>query len=388
MKIVARLVLALWLAFACVAPASAGDSQTYSWLQYGADGMPHARVATASRMCPRLVADGVIIAMRGLIVPSEAFDHALCDAPVPRTAHAIRVGMTQLPAVPHHPTRIAVLGDTGCRIKGVIVQNCNDPVAWPFARIASAIARERPELIVHVGDYQYRESGCLSIDPRCGNTPFGDNWPAWNIDVFAPASPLFATAPILFARGNHEDCKRAGIGWSRYLAPDPSPICRDHEATAIVSFDNLRIANVDSANGDERNPDPTTFERDERGADAAANGRETWVLTHRPPLAYLAAHAAADPNGPHIAAILAGHIHTFAALPYPGAPPTLILGTGGDLLSFGETSEITSVANAVNETHFGYSIFERTSDGWNVTLHDPDGAVRRRCVLRARTLHC
>jgi len=164
-------------------------------------------------------------------------------------------------------------------------------------------------------------------------------------------------------------------------------VCRDHEAAAVTSFDNLRIVNADSANGDEDNPDPHAFELDERIANAAANGRETWLLTHRPPLAYLRAHASADPNGSHIAAIIAGHIHMFAAIPFAGAPPTILVGTGGDTLDRWYP-EVSAVPHAVGEARFGYAIFDRTADGWTISERDPEGSEHRRCILSKRTIHC
>jgi predicted phosphodiesterase len=360
----------------------------YAWIQYGADGETHVRALPSGQTCPTVMVDGAPVKTTMRVGSSKAFAPPLCDALITSRATDVRIGTLRLPRMPERVNRIAVLGDSGCRIKTVLIQNCNDPKAWPFARIARSIARDKPDLIIHVGDYLYRETPCLPFDGRCAHTPYGDNWPAWNVDFFAPAAPLFAAAPLIFARGNHEDCSRAGMGWTRYLAPKPAHTCREQERPAITSFDNLRIVNIDSAAGDEdSDPDPLPFERDERIADAASQGRETWVLTHRPPLKYLRKHAANDPNGPHIAAIIAGHIHMFAAMPFAGAPPTILVGTGGDTLSR-YYPDVKAVAGAVGESRFGYAIFERTGDGWTISERDPGGSEHRKCVLRNRTVHC
>ena len=36
--------------------------------------------------------------------------------------------------------RIVVMGDTGCRLKGASIQDCNDPRAWPFAAVMQRAA--------------------------------------------------------------------------------------------------------------------------------------------------------------------------------------------------------------------------------------------------------
>jgi len=361
----------------------------YAWIQYASDGAPHVRVIPAAgRACPSVMVDGARVQTQLRVGSTAAFAPVLCDARITARATDVHIGALRLPRMPARVKRIAVLGDTGCRVEYLFVQNCNSPKAWPFAQIARSIARDRPDLIVHVGDYLYRETACLPFDGRCAHTPHGDNWPAWDADFFTPGAPLFAASPLVMARGNHEECSRAGLGWWRYLAPATSRTCRDDEAPAITTFENLRIANIDSAAGDEdKDPDPLPFERDERIADAAAQGRETWVLTHRPPIKYLRAHATNDPNGPHIAAIVAGHIHLFAVMQFAGAPPTVLVGTGGDVLNK-SAPEVKAVPGAVIEKRFGYAIFEQTADGWTISERNPDGSEHRKCVLRKRTVHC
>lgn len=340
------------------------QSDAYAWLQYGADGHPHARVIPSDRAdCPALTADERGVAMTVKAIASAGFDRVLCDAALPLQARAIRIGTQTLPPLPRRISRLVVLGDTGCRIAAGDIQNCNDGAAWPFARIAQSIAREmpRPDLIIHVGDYEYREAPCPAGDRRCAGSPFGDNWTTWAVDFFEPGAPLFTTAPLVWVRGSREACARAGLGWSRYLAPEPDVECRAQEPPFVATFDDLRIVDLDSASGAEANAHPVAFERDERSTDAAASGRETFLVTHRPPTAYFAAHAAADPEGAH-PAILAGHVQ-------------LIVGTG-----------VTLAATA--EARFGYAVFDRVRGGWSIGERDPDGSEHGRCELRGREVHC
>ena len=75
--------------------------------------------------------------------------------------------------------RIVVIGDTGCRLKGTFVQDCNDPVKWPFATVARLAAARHPDLVIHVGDYHYRETPCPADRAGCAGSPYGDNWAVW-----------------------------------------------------------------------------------------------------------------------------------------------------------------------------------------------------------------
>ena len=75
-----------------------------------------------------------------------------------------------MPVVPAIVRRVVVLGDTGCRIQNRTVQDCNNPAAWPFRIIAERAAARRPDLVIHVGDYYYRESACLAGHAACAGS--------------------------------------------------------------------------------------------------------------------------------------------------------------------------------------------------------------------------
>ncbi|MBA2589505.1 MAG: metallophosphoesterase, partial [Alphaproteobacteria bacterium] len=181
-------------------PAQAADS---AWVQATAHGF-EARLVTAEASCPTLhtaTGDSVMTVR----APANANFPLVCVAPLPGGTTSATVAGITLPVPSADPQRILVLGDTGCRIKGAALQACNDPGQWPFPQLAAAAARLKPDLVIHVGDYLYRESACPPGNAGCAGSPWGDNWITWLADFYTPAAPLLAAAPIVLARGNHED---------------------------------------------------------------------------------------------------------------------------------------------------------------------------------------
>ncbi|MGH7439332.1 MAG: metallophosphoesterase, partial [Polyangiaceae bacterium] len=136
---------------------------------------------------------------------------------------------------------IIVLGDTGCRTQygagGTSQwQDCYDPGSYAFGTIASVAASMHPDLVIHVGDYEYRDNECPPDQAGCAGAPWGYGWDAWQDDFFKPAAPLLAAAPWVVNRGNHESCTRAGQGWYRFLDTNgydtiPSKDCNTQGAT-------------------------------------------------------------------------------------------------------------------------------------------------------------
>src|SRR5438045_388787 len=90
---------------------------------------------------------------------SSTFPVRVCDLSLPRDASRAIVAGRSLPLPTHEPKRIVVIGDTGCRLKASedAFQACNDGEQWPFAAVAAAAAATLPDLVIHVGDYHYRE---------------------------------------------------------------------------------------------------------------------------------------------------------------------------------------------------------------------------------------
>ena len=202
--------------------SSAFAADPAPWVELGADGTLAVRAAVApGSACPQVAADGAVVASLPRGAPDAAFSVQICEVRVPATTARLGIDGAALPILPPTVRRIAVIGDTGCRLAGHAVQDCRDPVAWPFAAIAKAAAARRPDLVIHLGDYYYRERACPAGRAGCAGSPYGDNWPTWKAELFDPAAPLLVAAPWVMVRGNHELCRRGGIGWFRLLDPFP-----------------------------------------------------------------------------------------------------------------------------------------------------------------------
>src|SRR5665213_564043 len=237
-----KLLLSLLLSLV-PAVAQAADS---AWVQATANGY-EARIVTTAAACPVLHTDKGDAALSVRAAASADFP-MICAAALPAGATRATIAGTALPLPVANPQRILVLGDTGCRIKGAALQACNDPAKWPFPQVAAAAAALKPDLVIHLGDYLYRESPCPPGDAGCAGSPWGDNWTTWQADFYTPAAPLLAAAPIVLVRGNHEDCARAGSGWLRLQGPSANPdSCVPHLPVYAVDLGSLRLAVMDDA---------------------------------------------------------------------------------------------------------------------------------------------
>lgn len=406
---------------ACLLLVGAGSHQAgagtlAAWSQYAERGAVEARVVTDESTCPDLIVDGRRTPMTERASPNASFPVRVCSAPVPAGARRLTGGGIELPAPVRHPRRIVVFGDTGCRIKGAVVQACNDPAAWPFQEIAERAARERPDLMIHLGDYLYRESPCPAGNAGCAGSPWGDDWAAWNADFFAPAASLLHAAVWLMARGNHEECSRAGLGFTVLLGHDVPPAgCNPHETPLLIDLDGVTVALLDDSAAVDKEVAPEVAQALSRDIAAAITSKADWLVTHHPFRGISKPDSQAGPrvmegaNATLLAALsgtdesrltlmIAGHIHNFQIENYRGgAAPQLVTGEGGDALDRevppqldGLESGGATVASGLSLPGFGYVVLDRirrTKD-WTITVHAVDGAVLRRCSLASRTLRC
>lgn len=414
-----QLRLLLFAAFAAaVAPLPAGAANAPSlvsaWVQMAPGGAAEARAVLAGKSCPEIVIDGQKRGMRERAAASAEFPDLLCAATLPQAATTVAILGRALPLPVAAPQRILVIGDTGCRIKGLIVQACNDPAKWPFPHIAKVAAREKPDLVIHVGDYLYRESRCPLNITICAGSPSGDNWPSWAADFFAPAAPLLAVAPFVFVRGNHEECARSGAGWLRLLGPlsyDEKAPCTDHVAPWAFKLGGVTLAVMDDAHAsDVLAPDDlVTMYRADLGAVARVAPAPVWLGMHRPiwGIAGLSLGMVVGGNRTMMAAqektgvpanvtlLLAGHIHTFEAINYEkGAPPQIIAGEGGDLLDkaprdlSGRHVGALTIASGMSLPGYGFLLFTREPGGWQIHVMTEDGVQEALCVFVSRRLDC
>jgi hypothetical protein len=406
---------------ACVPMTDAHAAILSQWVQLGPDGASSVRAVTDGA-CPAVLFDGVAIpmavrsepALKISNVKSAQFAVRGCEVAVPPGTVAATLDGKPLPLARPDPRRILVFGDTGCRLDVKASQGCNDPVAWPFPKIVTAAAATRPDLVIHVGDYHYRELPCPAATTACARSPFGYGWDAWNADFFEPAAPLLAAAPWVFARGNHEDCARAGEGWIRFLDRlPPEASCRDLTGVFVARLGDFGIVVVDGANAEDPRGDMSGMAgllRNQFKDVLAKVPAESWVVSHRP---FNAMRAATDrpanevenhvqelamgdlmPAGVRME--VAGHIHFFQGVDFGGArPPQLVVGTGGDVLQpappltvVGADINGRKVNNSITYAGFAYMVWDRVGNLWTGTLFDVDGKPLDHCRLLDRSLSC
>ncbi len=417
------LALAVGILSAGAADAEPAPVQPVAaWVQLIDGGVAEARAVVEGSACPDAEIDGQRRPMRVRAAPDPAaFPQTVCSLVLPKETRTARIGGRMLPPPPAADiNRIVVMGDTGCRVHDHKVQACNDPRAWPFAAVMRRAAAEKPDLVIHVGDYYYRETACPADYVGCADTPHGDIWPSWQADFFDPAQPLLAAAPWLFARGNHESCNRGGKGWDRLLeaAPLPTRCSLGSPVFSVPLGGGVAIHVLDSADAEDRVATPAGLAYVEHQLTALPHGAAThddWVLTHRPfwgeapafglgPLGVFNVGinrteqlAARGKDLSAVSLILSGHIHHFASFDFGDARPAqLVVGTGGDL---GETFDPAKVqagevyidgleAQTLTFQQYGYFVMERGPTGWSGLFKDLDGKLVARCTLVGRALTC
>lgn len=400
------------------AAASAAASLPPAWLQFGPDGVLSARVLVDGD-CPPIVIDGHAVPMDHRAPPTKNLPVTACEATVPFGVDSATILGQELP-LPNDPIRrIAVIGDTGCRLddyEGRVqaYQACNDPAAWPFAQVARSVAAWQPDLIVHVGDYLYREAACPAGNNGCAGSPHGDNWETWQADFFAPAAPIFAAAPHLFMRGNHETCGRNPEGWFAYLDPWPYQAeCQRFTEPYVSTMNGVTFAVVDSAEASDETVKPDEASQYARQFDVLAEMAPpgAWLVTHRPVWGILegkegefqvenAVYEAATQGSlkADYGFVLSGHIHlaeTLAFVSASGRPPQLIAGNAGTALDNIPTASPTAgqlgdpdIESAETLSSFGFMTLEPEGDIWLATQRDASGNPLRACTLDLPEVTC
>src|SRR6266851_9460813 len=123
------------------------------WVEVGEGGGAIARVVVNTAAdCPALRVDGSALPMV-LRKPVPSGLRPACEVAIPPGVKSASVNGQALALPKSDPSRIVVIGDTGCRVQGPRVQDCNDPAKWPFETVAGRAAAAKPELVIHVGDY-------------------------------------------------------------------------------------------------------------------------------------------------------------------------------------------------------------------------------------------
>jgi len=448
------------IAGGCAAPRPSApvDATSYAFVVLGEEGQAVARVITSAAACPELELDGISAAMnerarpatfplrptRSLAAESKpsAFPVLVCEKAIPPSTRSALVAGHSLPLPKANPQRIVVLGDSGCVIKtsAGVFQACNDAAQWPFAAVAAAAAGLHPDLVIHVGDYHYRENACPPGDPGCAGSPWGYGWDAWQADFFAPAQELLAVAPWIVVRGNHESCNRAGQGWWRFLDPRPVIPAQDcNEAandaigdysapyavplgsgadadTQFIVFDSSRVGTSRLPAG---TPMYETYRAQfERAFALVARRQNGFFLSHHPvlgfapnpakPLAPLPQNRALQsvlealwPTvlfPPNVQALLAGHVHLFEAVGFATPQPAqLISGNAGAWLDAPLPAHLPAgtspapgavSASLVSTNRFGFMTLDRDGAKWQIVARDVHAVPMLSCTLFERRLNC
>jgi len=424
----------------------------------GPEGAAWARVITTARVCPAIVIDGASQAMTvraaaGTMplrptasAPEEskpsAFPVLTCERLLPPGTASARVGALALPVPKADPQRIVVYGDSGCRMKKAenAWQACNDPNYWPFEKISRLAAAFKPDLVIHVGDYHYRENACAPTFPGCKDSVWGYGWDAWDADLFKPAATLLAAAPWVMLRGNHEECRRAGQGYFRFIDPRPHtreqscdeaqfdpqadysapyavPVGKDAQ---LIVFDTSRAGNAALNPADPR--DAHAYQQYFKaftavGQLAAKPGVSSLFLSHHPLLAFGPARKSSEVYGgsgsllsvakalqparyypPGVDFAIHGHIHLLEEINFRSDhPATMVAGIGGDNLEDPLPEQFPADASPadgvvldtiVHTDRFGFVVMDRDGRDWNIVAYDQKGAPMTRCRLTGSKIHC
>jgi hypothetical protein len=381
------------------------------WVELGEGGRAIARVIVESQNeCPS-VQIGRAREPMALRQPIPTGFRPACEFALPTNAKAAQVNGKAL-SLPHpDPSRIVVLGDTGCRIQGARLQDCNNPAMWPFERNANEATGARPDLVIHVGDYLYRESPCPpNAQTQCGGTPSGDNFAAWDADFFKPAANLVAAAPWIFTRGNHEDCQRSWRGWFYYLDPRPwTGTCVTISAPYSVALGKFQVIDLDSSAVNENEVVAEELEVYAKQL-GTVRARNAWLVAHHPFWGVRAGPAGAPPvaqttllqrawdkAAPQgIDVVVSGHTHLFELLSYGSSRPLqIVAGDGGTNLADPVPDQVNGmdvhgvmVAASQNKRAFGYTLLTRQGAGWKMSLRDLDRRALITCNISGREAQC
>ncbi len=393
-----------------------GEGQP-AWLELGAGDAVIARAIAASD-CPVISIDDTAYRMAVRATATEHHPNMVCETVVPEGSTTVTIGETSLPMPKANPERVLVVGDTGCRLKSEDdeFQACNDPDAWPLAKLATQAAAWKPDLIIHVGDYLYRESPCPDGNAGCAGSPWGDTWATWEADFFEPASPLLGAAPWIFVRGNHEDCERAGDGWFRYLDPRPLAVsCLDFTEPYALTIGSVEAVVLDSAAaGDTSSDDATTeaYRAQFAAAERLAGDGPAWLLTHRPfwsiadgdePGTFVEWTTATYTDAGYLQPpaafrmVIAGHVHMGQMLTFTaesGRPLELIAGNSGTQLEMengvftGRDVGDDTLVSGWRWAEFGFIGIEHVDTGWVATMHLLDGRTPLSCFVTGSGSAC
>jgi calcineurin-like phosphoesterase family protein len=409
-----------------------------AYVVLGKDGPVARAVLKGTTDCPAITLNTGTQAMSVRALPGTGkkapFPVLVCELLLPSGTTTASLDGQALPLPPATLSTLAVIGDTGCRLKADKkataahtddqddgkFQDCDKKSKWPFSALAASVAAAKPQLLIHVGDYIYRESPCPKHDKGCAGSPHGDKWATWKADFFKPATPLLTATPWIATRGNHESCSRAGAGFMLFLDPtlaqnSTPPACAPILDPFTVTVGSQSFVVLDSADAPDDCP--------KKGCDSVAITAQyaaqfaamtpaagTWLVTHRP--VWGIKNKGVTLNGTLQAALspwqgklplgfalaIAGHIHLWEALSFADQrTPQLVLGNGGTLLAHkikqplaGTAIGGTTVASGISKHDWGFTTFTPVADSpnWTATFYSTKGNAKFNCTVAPTGVTC
>lgn len=319
------------------------------------------------------------------------------------------------------PLRIAILGDTGCRLKEnkgqQFYQNCQSKEEWPYPEVVKTIAQESYDFAIHTGDYHYREQ--CSDPKKCPqlSRSLGYGWTAWWDDFYQPTQPLFKKSPILFVRGNHEDCQRAFSGWGplSVLQKKFEDSCHEIEPYQWIEIEDLVLINFDDSAFDDRSSWDaldqkkwlSIFNELTERASSLKGKKEIWFLAHKPVFGFVPSREDAEPQAINenlkklmvqsklvnqVDYFLSGHVHNqqVARDTHEGAIQVIVGHTGTSLDPFGRKILTDQIVTATeSKKSFGYAIFERMGfKKWKWIFKNQQGRDELVCQVQGQKTQC
>ena len=370
-----------------LAASQARAATQNQWVQYGPNNTVLLRsVSPTDTACPAASIDGTAVTLSPRFTAAQDATATggnfsagvntvlMCEAsmPINYAQHVATIDGVALKMPVATPKRILFVGDTGCRVNGSANQACNDPVQFPLAFLASYAAIFKPDLIVHDGDFYYRERACPAGDGGCAGSPTGDNWTSWDAEWFGPAKPLIAAAPLAITRGNHESCGRGAKGWFSLLDVHPydtaavsctgptnhtGPLtAHDYTDPYFVAAGQVQLMMFDSSIANDSTPDSTVGPIFANQITTALGtlpaNADVLYVTHKPTYAILAQSGTNYSGGDateqsvfeslggvpaQIKLLVSGHDHQFQMVNLSSASsqryaPQMVIGNSGTLL--------------------------------------------------------
>lgn len=286
--------------------------------------------------------------------------------------------------------KIAVVGDTGCRIKiskngkGEI-QNCDNKNSWPAKKNADLIFLHKPDLVIHVGDYHYREKCenkeiCSQFDIE--NDDIGYGYEIWEDDFFDPYENLLESVPFVFTRGNHESCSRAWQVYKAALSPYPYSECNANDNGANLkknSFEKPYKLNINGSNFlifDSSGDDDEGFVQDDYDVyleNFKQNVNYKSILVTHIPIANLNSNELTSRKKAFIDSgyrpylILSGDVHMLEHLQTKRITQIISGGGGATLYDLSEIK--TPFKNTKQFNTFGFAILNKTKTGFDGSFY-------------------